>query len=203
MPQCFTCGQEITFDKNIRSKTGKQIPLWIDKQNTHSHDDNGQPIRSPLPTGQQQQQVQTTTNTTAGAGSTIGYQTKSQPLTQNTTTSTNTPIDNPSLEAVLLNQLSQKLETIKKVMEDAINEKLNQIYEQANQNRIMLESLVAHHKLTEPTTADKLFKKDPNDKSFKIQQPPQVQGWNSVPNSDPFPKEENPDEDKIFTQEAE
>ena len=51
MPPCFTCGQEIIFDPNIRSKNGKQIPLWPDGKNTHGHDDNGQPVRGDLPEG--------------------------------------------------------------------------------------------------------------------------------------------------------
>lgn len=46
---CFTCGEEIAFDKSIVSKTGKQIPLWPDKENTHGHDENGEPIRGELP----------------------------------------------------------------------------------------------------------------------------------------------------------
>lgn len=50
MANCFTCGEQITFDKNILSKTGKQIPLWPDKQDAHGHDkDTGEPIRQPLP----------------------------------------------------------------------------------------------------------------------------------------------------------
>ncbi|MGZ5548363.1 MAG: hypothetical protein ACXWFZ_10480, partial [Nitrososphaeraceae archaeon] len=58
MPDCFTCGEDITFDKDIRSKTGKQIPLWPDKQNAHGHDEAGNPIRQPLPQIQQQQRQQ-------------------------------------------------------------------------------------------------------------------------------------------------
>lgn len=49
MPECYTCHEEIIFDKNIRSKTGKPIPLWPDGQNTHGHDEQGQPIRGELP----------------------------------------------------------------------------------------------------------------------------------------------------------
>src|SRR5688572_31585621 len=50
MANCFTCGEQITFDKNILSKTGKQIPLWPDKQDAHGHDkDTGKLIRQPLP----------------------------------------------------------------------------------------------------------------------------------------------------------
>ena len=62
MPECFTCGEEIAFDKNIRSKTGKQIPLYADMQNTHGHDEQGNPVRGPLP--QIQFQPQTTQQTT-------------------------------------------------------------------------------------------------------------------------------------------
>lgn len=51
MPNCYTCQEEIIFDKNVRSKTGKQIPLWPDRKNAHGHDDQGNPIRQPLPIG--------------------------------------------------------------------------------------------------------------------------------------------------------
>ena len=44
VPNCFTCGEDITFNKAILSKTGKQIPLWPDQRNTHSHDEDGKPI---------------------------------------------------------------------------------------------------------------------------------------------------------------
>lgn len=54
MPTCYTCQEEITFDKNIRSKTGKQIPLWPDKQNAHGHDEQGNAIKQPLPSQQGQ-----------------------------------------------------------------------------------------------------------------------------------------------------
>ena len=56
MVDCFTCGEDITFDKDIRSKTGKQIPLWPDKENAHGHDEQGNPIRQPLPQTAQKQQ---------------------------------------------------------------------------------------------------------------------------------------------------
>jgi hypothetical protein len=49
MPECYTCGQQIVFDKSIISKTGKPIPLWTDKKNAHGHDQNGNPIRQPIP----------------------------------------------------------------------------------------------------------------------------------------------------------
>lgn len=79
MPECFTCGEEIAFDKSIRSKTGKQIPLYADMQNTHGHDDDGNPVRGPLPQIQFQQQPQqttyqrrpTTTTTTTEGGATL------------------------------------------------------------------------------------------------------------------------------------
>lgn len=51
MAICYTCQAEITFDKSIVSKSGKQIPLWMDKLNAHGHDEEGRPIRQPLPAG--------------------------------------------------------------------------------------------------------------------------------------------------------
>jgi hypothetical protein len=62
MPTCYTCHEEITFDKNIKSKTGKQIPLWPDKQNAHGHDEEGNAIRQKLPFQSQQQQQQQSSN---------------------------------------------------------------------------------------------------------------------------------------------
>ena len=53
--KCFTCGDPITFDDSVVSKTGKKIPLWLDKLNTHGHDDDGNPVRGDLPETQQQQ----------------------------------------------------------------------------------------------------------------------------------------------------
>lgn len=58
MPTCYTCKQEIAFDKEIRSVTGKQIPLWPDKKDTHGHDETGKPIRQPIPLQPLQQQQQ-------------------------------------------------------------------------------------------------------------------------------------------------
>ena len=59
MPSCFTCGQDITFNKKYLSKTGKQIPLWPDEKNTHGHDESGRPIRGDLPPTQQTQNFYT------------------------------------------------------------------------------------------------------------------------------------------------
>ena len=56
--KCFTCDEAITFDDTILSKTGKKIPLWPDKKNTHGHDDNGEPIRGDLPETQLQPKQQ-------------------------------------------------------------------------------------------------------------------------------------------------
>jgi hypothetical protein len=87
MPVCYTCHEEITFDKNIKSKSGKQIPLWPDKQNAHSHDEDGNAIRQPLPfqspPPQQTQQQSTWTqnakyNTSTGSGYSQGGQTLDQ-----------------------------------------------------------------------------------------------------------------------------
>jgi hypothetical protein len=71
MPNCFTCGKEITFDKKILSKTGKQIPLLPDKQYAHGHDKDGNEVNKPIEElGQQQlptQQEKKDWNTTSTA----------------------------------------------------------------------------------------------------------------------------------------
>ena len=156
MPNCFKCGQEITFDKTILSKSGKQIPLWVDKQNTHSHDDSGQPIRSPLPSQQ------------LGGGGQLPQQqpiaTKIPPLQQQ-------PINTPSLETHLLNQLSQKIEELQKQLNELkyfteqqihvfLTAHLGETLEVSKNSNLMLDAIVAHFKLTEPKKASELYNED-------------------------------------------
>ena len=175
MPNCFKCGNEITFDKTILSKSGKQIPLWIDKQNTHSHDDNGQPIRSPLPSQQLQQ------NNYAAAA-----QIATQPPIVNIPKLSDEPTSRPSLEATLLNQTSQKteealkqLEAIKYFSESILATKIEQCFELAKNSNMMLEALVGHFKLTEPKKASELYQENQQE-----QQQPQTKEENKILNQE-------------------
>lgn len=101
---CFKCGQEIAFNKNILSKTGKQIPLWVDQQNTHGHDDQGNPTRGPLPEAQSY-------NMDKGMGVGLQHpQIKPKYVEETKTGGLPGPNDRPSLESVLLNQINQKID---------------------------------------------------------------------------------------------
>lgn len=108
MPLCYTCQEEITFDKNILSKTGKQIPLWIDKRNAHGHDENGAPVRQPLPN---QQQQQTTVR-------------KSFPSASTTTATTETTQGGSTLDTKrifqLVKELDMRLSLVEKKLDDIL-----------------------------------------------------------------------------------
>src|SRR6188508_3639637 len=115
MPNCFTCGEEITFNKSILSKTGKQIPLWPDQQSTHGHDDDGNAVRGPLP-------ASSARTSTYQTGPTAGFSKPKPQYRQETTTGTvpalQSPTDRPSLESVLLSQINTAISTLtKKVLE--------------------------------------------------------------------------------------
>lgn len=134
MPMCFKCGEEITFNKNILSKTGKQIPLYPDQQSTHGHDDDGNPVRGALPS-------------TAARTSTYqqGPVIENKPQYRNPTTvnelrgtPNNTPpqqtaTSNPSLEAVLLTQINTAISTLTKAVEN-LQKTMNLTYEKIEYN---------------------------------------------------------------------
>ena len=160
MPNCFTCGKEITFDKKILSKTGKQIPLLPDKQYAHGHDKDGNEVNKPIEELGQQQLPKQDWNTT----STEKY--KTPPKSEEGFTQGGGYMDTKRLR-VMVEELQKKSNE---------NEELfNSIYQLCRNNATMLGELMNHFKLTEPTTAAGLYKKQNN--------PAEVQGWNSTPNS--------------------
>lgn len=94
--------------------------------------------------------------------------------------------DRPSLESILLNQISQKLETLKKEMEDEIKETIVACYQLVKSNNDMLGAIAQNLNLTDPKKASEL-----------INPAAHVQGWNSTPN----PTEEE-QEDKELEKEG-
>jgi tRNA A37 threonylcarbamoyltransferase TsaD len=152
MPNWFTCGKEITFDKTILSKTGKQIPLLPNKKFAHGHDKDGNEVNKPIEElGQQQLQGQESNKQTEGGGFTQGggY------------------MDTKRLR-VMVEELQKKANE---------NEELfNSIYQLCRNNATMLGELMNHFKLTEPTTAADMYLKSQKQNQ---QQPAEVHGWNS------------------------
>jgi len=136
MPNCFKCGEAITFNKNVLSKTGKQIPLWIDQQNTHGHDEDGNPTRGPLPVASE-----TTTPRSVPTQKVAQVQQKPIQFTEETTQGgLPGPTDKPTLEAILLNQInglvSQANTAISILTKEVIDMKkvINLIYEKIEYN---------------------------------------------------------------------
>jgi hypothetical protein len=187
MAQCFTCGESITFDRNILSKTGKQIPLWPDKQNAHGHDDFGKPTRQPLPTAtiappppQQQQQFRTQIQ---------------QPQQQQQ----QQPISQPSMQDILLSQISTKLDQLKTFLDPTLNEKLEAIYQLCKSNNDMLGAIAEeHYRLTEPKKASDLYTKMQHTKEEALDKSTaepsaigEVHGWNSTTTAATTTNEDN------------
>ena len=137
--KCFKCNEIITFDETILSKNGKKIPLWPDKQDAHGHDEQGKPIRSPL--------EQTPPPPPPRSQPPSSYQQQQQQTT----------IDRPSMEAILLSQVSQKLEQLKSFVEGAINEKITACYQLSKSNNDMLGAITQYYKMNEPQKASELY----------------------------------------------
>lgn len=156
------CSKLITvqFDDKIQ----KYVPYEVDM--------SGNPTgRHNCPNSAYNQQRQ---GTPQGSGS---FNTTSTPHNLGTVNSTSTipttpptntyPIDKPSLEATLLNQVSQKVEQISanlnqfKIQQQETLTNLGElvlgIHESIKQNGMMLDALVAHFKLTEPKKASELY----------------------------------------------
>jgi hypothetical protein len=193
LPNCYTCGNEIVFDKNILSKTGKQIPLWADKKNTHGHDEQGNAVRGPLPTQnlspqqtqqfnqynrqqpfQQQQQQEVKPSS--------GFKMGSQP------SQGGSYLDTKRLR-VLTEELAKEI--------SSINEKMEALYQLAKSNNAMLGELTQVFKITDPKSAAELYKSMNHTRNEALKKEPKVHGWNSVPNNMPtideskdFPVEE-------------
>ncbi len=180
MPTCYTCNEDITFDKTILSKTGKQIPLWPDKMSTHSHDEQGNPIRKPLPNqglNQQQteqfnqynrqptfpppppleQQGQRFKPVTGGQSQGGGY------------------MDTKRLR-VMTEEIGKK-----QLEHDDI---LQSIYALCRNNSNMLLEIMNHFKLVEPTTAAALHQQQQNpDEKYKKEQD-EIAKWNDKDDDD-------------------
>ena len=143
MPNCYTCHEDIVFDKSILSKTGKQIPLWPDKLNTHTHDEDGKPIRGELP--KDKLPVRNDWNTIS---------------TQRTKTSTESPETQSTSGGSYMD--TKRL----RVMVEDLNKKVNEntevlqsCYELCKNNNNMLGEIMRSYGLTQPTTAADLYKK--------------------------------------------
>ena len=149
MIECFKCGEEISFNKNILSKTGKQIPLWPDQRNTHSHDDRGNPIRGDLPEFtsaagptdqvggqpqyQQQQQQRRVQPDYRGASNNRVLTNPPQYSQETTTGGLPGPTDKPTMLEVLVSQLSTNLSSLTKEVVD-LRKVVNMIYEKVEYN---------------------------------------------------------------------
>ena len=179
--KCYTCQKEIVFDKTILSKTGKQIPLWPDKQNTHGHDEDGNAIRGPLPAGaagQQQQPQQksdwNTISTQRFKGSTISPESDTQ---SQSSSSGGSYLDTKRLR-VMVEELTRKVNEIEQKIESHVMIDSNR-YE--NQMQIIYDKLGP---LMDSTlTAAEMLKQKENQKQKPLTG--EVRGWNSVPNSAP------------------
>ncbi len=171
MPTCYTCGEDITFNKAILSKTGKQIPLWPDQRNTHSHDEDGKPIRKPLPNeGLNQQQTQQFNQynrqpTFPPPPSSEGF----KPITSGGQSQGGSYMDTKRLR-VMTEEIGKK-----QLEHDDI---LQSIYALCRNNSNMLLEIMNHLKLVEPTTAAALHQQQQNpDEKYRKEQE-EIAKWN-------------------------
>jgi hypothetical protein len=182
LPNCYTCGEDITFDKNILSKTGKQIPLTADKKYTHGHDEQGNPTKKPLPnqdlsaeqTQQFNQYNRQQTQTTVKS-----------PTTGYTATTSNTPsqggayMDTKRLRVMVeelqkqVNELEQKLESHVIIDSNRYENQMQIIYQKLGP---LMDSTL---------TAAEMYKQKQTEKE------PEVKGWNTTPNNDDGDDEKN------------
>jgi hypothetical protein len=174
MPDCYTCGEVITFDKTILSPNGKQIPLWPDKKDAHSHDDNGKPIRKPIPNqGLNAQQTQQFNQYNRVAqpynrevkSPTTGYTAS----TSNTQSQGGSYMDTKRLR-VMVEDLTKQVNELEMKLESHVIIDSNR-YE--NQMQIIYQKLGP---LMDSTlTAAEMYKQ-----KQQKQNPAEVRGWNSV-----------------------
>jgi hypothetical protein len=154
MPKCFTCDTEITFDKNILSKTGKQIPLLPNKQFAHGHDKDGNVVNKPIEELEGQG---------GGGGQAWKSHDSSKPSISTGQSQGGSYLDTKRLR-VMLEELQKKV--------NEYEELFDSIYQLCRNNATMLGELMNHFKLTEPTTAADLYKKQ------NPQEEKKVYGWN-------------------------
>jgi len=164
------------------SKTGKQIPLWPDKQNTHGHDEDGNAIRGPLPTGgavqpsQQKSDWNTTSTEKLKSPSQWSTDTTKQ-QSSSSSSSGGSYLDTKRLR-VMVEELTKKVNEIEQKMESHVMIDSNR-YE--NQMQIIYDKLGP---LMDSTlTAAEMLKQKENQKQKPLTG--EVRGWNSVPNSAP------------------
>jgi hypothetical protein len=191
LPNCYTCGEDITFDKNILSKTGKQIPLTADKKYTHGHDEQGNQTKKPLPNqGLDQQQTQEF-NQYNRVAQPYNQEIKS-PTTGYTAKTSNTPsqggsyMDTKRLRVMVeelqkqVNELEQKLESHVIIDSNRYENQMQIIYQKLGP---LMDSTL---------TAAEMYKQ-----KQQQNQKPEVQGWNSTPNND-----KDDDDDKTLEKEG-
>lgn len=178
MPTCYTCGEDITFNKAILSKTGKQIPLWPDQRNTHSHDEDGKPIRKPLPNeGLNQQQTQQFNQynrqpTFPPPQSLEKQEQRFQPTGQSQ--------GGGYMDTKRLRVMTEEIGK-KQLEHDDI---LQSIYALCRNNSNMLLEIMNHFKLVEPTTAAALHQQQQNpDEKYKKEQD-EIAKWNKTNDDD-------------------
>jgi hypothetical protein len=176
MIPCYTCGQEITFDKSIVSKTGKPIPLWPDKENAHGHDDTGKPIRQPLPipTNPYQGQQPVTQQS-------FSSQQQQRPMTSSSSSSGGSYMDTKRLR-VMTEELQRQA--------NLIDEKLEACYQLDKSNNAMLGELIQLFKINDPKSAKDLYDAMQHTKQDALKPEPEIRGWNSdTQQQDDFPIE--------------
>ena len=177
MPNCFTCGNDITFDKTILSKTGKQIPLWPDKRNTHSHDEDGKAIRGPLPNqGLNQEQTQQFNQYNKQPTAPPSLEQQEQRFQPTGGQSQGGSYMDTKRIRVMLEEIGKK-----QLEHDDI---LQSIYALCRNNSNMLLEIMNHYKLVEPTTAAALHQQqqNPDDKYRKEQE--EIAQWNETKDDD-------------------
>jgi hypothetical protein len=167
MPPCFKCGKDITFNKNIRSKTGKQIPLWPDERDAHGHDEQGEAIRQPLPPQQTQDYQQHQEQKS--------YFTKTQPQSTSNESQGGSYMDTKRLR-VMVEELVTKT--------NGFEETLTALYQLEKSNNGMLGELMQLFKVTDPKPAADLYKAMQHTQQEALKddeyRPDKVKGWNSV-----------------------
>jgi hypothetical protein len=175
LPTCYTCGEDITFNKAVLSKTGKQIPLWPDQRNTHSHDEDGKPIRKPLPNeGLNQQQTQQFNQynrqpTFPAPPSLEKQEQRFQPTGGQSQ-------GGGYMDTKRLRVMTEEIG--KKQLEH--DDTLQSIYALCRNNSNMLLEVMNHFKLVEPTTAAALHQQqqqNPDEKYRKEQE--EIAKWNN------------------------
>lgn len=166
MPSCFTCGKDITFDKDIRSKTGKQIPLWPDKESAHGHDEGGNAIRQPLPIPTNPYQVQPA----------AVPQQRPIPSTGGGQSQGGSYMDTKRLRVMV--------EDMQKLI-NFLDEKIESCYQLDKSNNAMLGELIQFFKINDPKSAKELYEVMQHTKQDALKkEEPEIKGWNSVTNDD-------------------